>query len=76
MPKFRKNFFFKETCAIMASTRGFGFKNRNFGGFFPGQRSQKPFLDGAGQCCCIISANMIIMSSLLGILMWLAALKR
>src|SRR5208337_5666768 len=28
-------FIFNETCAIMASTRGFGFKNRNFGGFSP-----------------------------------------
>jgi len=27
----------------MASTRGFGFKNRDFGGFFPGKRYQKLF---------------------------------
>jgi hypothetical protein len=41
---FLKNYFFKETCAIMASVRGFGFKNRKLGGFFPGKKSQKPFL--------------------------------
>ena len=36
-------------------SKRFGFKNRNFGGFSPGQRSQKPFLDYGGQGCCIIS---------------------
>jgi hypothetical protein len=36
MPKFRgKKYSFKGTYAIMPPTRGFGFKNRNFGGFFP-----------------------------------------
>jgi hypothetical protein len=45
-----------ETYAIMASKRGFGFKNRSLGGFFPGKRPQKVFLDCGGQgCCCIIS---------------------
>jgi len=44
MVKFFKIYFFKETCVIIASTRGFGFKNRNFGGFFPGKRSSKPIL--------------------------------
>jgi hypothetical protein len=48
-------YFIKETCAIMASTRGFGFKNINFGGFFPGKRSPKPFFDCGGQGCRIIS---------------------
>jgi hypothetical protein len=43
MPKIGKNYFFKETCAIMPLTRGFGFKNRNFGGFFPGKEVPKPF---------------------------------
>ena len=41
MLKFLKNYFFKETCAIMPSTRGFGFKNRNFGGFSPGKEVPK-----------------------------------
>jgi hypothetical protein len=39
-----KNSFFKETCAIMASTRGLGSKNRNFEGFFPGKEVQKTIL--------------------------------
>lgn len=52
---FWKNIFFKEACAIMASMRGFGFKNRNFWGFFSGKRSQKPFHDCDGQGCYIIS---------------------
>jgi hypothetical protein len=52
-----KMYFIKETCAIMASTRGFGFKNRDFGGFFLGKRSPKPFLDGVGQGCRIISVE-------------------
>ncbi|MGD0828618.1 MAG: hypothetical protein ABSA09_11110 [Desulfobaccales bacterium] len=45
MLKFLKKFlvFFKEACAIMASTRGFGFKNRNFWGIFSGQESQNLF---------------------------------
>ncbi len=43
----------------MPSTRGFGFKNRNFGGFSPGKRSQKPFLDCGGQGCCIISDKIM-----------------
>jgi hypothetical protein len=30
----RKLFFLKEICAIMASNRGFGLKERNFGRFF------------------------------------------
>ncbi len=29
-----KKYFFKETCATMGSTRGFGFKSRNFADFF------------------------------------------
>jgi hypothetical protein len=37
MLKFSKKNFFKETYAIMPLTRGFGFKNRNFGGFFLGK---------------------------------------
>ena len=44
MPKFLKNYFFSEISAIMASTRGFGFKNRNFEGFFPGKEVQKTIL--------------------------------
>jgi len=53
-----KKYFFKETCATMWSTRGFGFKNRNFGGFFPGKRSLKPFFDCGGQAWRIISVNI------------------
>jgi hypothetical protein len=30
-----------ESCAIIASTKGFGFKNKNFGGIFPGPRGPK-----------------------------------
>jgi len=41
MLKFLKNLFFKEPCAIMASTRGFGFKNKNLGGFSPGREVPK-----------------------------------
>ena len=44
----------------MASTRGFGFKNRDFGGFFPGERPQKAFLGCGGQGCCIISVDKIM----------------
>jgi hypothetical protein len=29
-------YFFRESCAIMPPSRGFGFKNRSFRGFFPG----------------------------------------
>jgi len=31
--KLRKNYFFRGTFVIMPSTKGFGFKERNFGGF-------------------------------------------
>jgi hypothetical protein len=41
MLKFLKIYFFKETFAIMASTRGLGVKNSNFEGFFPGKEVQK-----------------------------------
>jgi hypothetical protein len=51
MLKFLKN--------IVASTRGFGFKNSNFWGYFPGKSSQKPLIDCAGQGCCIISDYLI-----------------
>jgi hypothetical protein len=50
-----KKYFFKEISAIAPSTKGFGFKNRKFGGFSPGKRSPKPFLDYGGQGGCIIS---------------------
>jgi hypothetical protein len=33
--KLRKNYFFRGTFVIMPSTKGFGFKDRNFGGIFP-----------------------------------------
>jgi hypothetical protein len=55
MLKFIEKTLFKETWDIMASKRGFGFKNRIFGGFFPGKRSQKSFWDCGGQGCCITS---------------------
>jgi hypothetical protein len=43
--KFWKNYFCSESCAIMPPTRGFGFKNRNFGGIFPRPRGpQNHFL--------------------------------
>jgi hypothetical protein len=46
-----KNYFFKEIYAIIG-TKGFGFKNRNFGRFFPGKRT---LLACGGQGCGIIS---------------------
>jgi hypothetical protein len=33
---------FIEICAIIASARGFGFKNRNFGTFYSGKEAPKP----------------------------------
>jgi hypothetical protein len=32
------------TCAIIASTKEFGFKNNDFGGLSPGPEALKPFL--------------------------------
>ena len=49
-----------ETYAIIPSLKGIGFKNRNFGGFFPGERPQKAFLGCGGQGCCIISVDKIM----------------
>jgi len=37
----RKITFFKGSCTIILSTKGFGFKNKNFGGFSPGQEAPK-----------------------------------
>jgi hypothetical protein len=51
--KLLKKYFFKETFAILASMRGFGFKNINFGIFSQVQESPKPFFDCGGR---IISA--------------------
>lgn len=48
----------KGLVGLAAQTRGFGFKSRNFGGCFPGKRSQKPFLDCGGQGCLIISGKI------------------
>jgi len=48
MPKIVRKLFFKETCAIMPLTKGFGFKNRNFGIFSRAKRSQKPFYFDCG----------------------------
>jgi hypothetical protein len=33
MLQFLKNYFFKETCAILAPTRGFGFRTETWGDF-------------------------------------------
>jgi len=45
MPKIQgKKYFFKKTFAIMSSTRGFGFKNINFGVFSQGQEVPKTIL--------------------------------
>ena len=41
-------FIFGENSAIMLS-EGFGFKNRNFWGFFPGKRPQNHFLTGGAK---------------------------
>jgi hypothetical protein len=35
--------------------KGFGFKNRNFGGFSPDKEFPKPLLERSGQGCRIIS---------------------
>jgi hypothetical protein len=41
-PQFNeKLIFFNEICAIILSTKGFGLKNRNFGGFSAGQEVPK-----------------------------------
>ena len=56
MPKTQKNCFFSGICAIMPSRRRCGFKNRNFGGFFPDKEFPKPLLKGSGQGRRIISA--------------------
>ena len=42
-PKLKK-LLSSEICAIMPSTKGFGSKNINLGGFSPGQEVPKPFL--------------------------------
>ena len=42
-PKFRKNYFFPETCANMPLTRESDVKNRNFWGFSLGQDVPKTF---------------------------------
>jgi hypothetical protein len=42
----------------MASIRGFGFKNRNFGDFPRAKRFGKPFLDRNDQSCGIIPDNV------------------
>jgi hypothetical protein len=36
-----ERYCFREICAIIRLTRGFGFKNRNFGGFSLGQEVPK-----------------------------------
>jgi len=43
--EFRENYFFREGWAVMPSARGFGFKSKNYGGFFPGKRFPRPFFD-------------------------------
>ncbi|OGR30736.1 MAG: hypothetical protein A2139_08335 [Desulfobacca sp. RBG_16_60_12] len=50
-------YFIKETCAIMASTRVSGFKNRNFEGFSSGIEVPKIIFDSGSQDCDIISEN-------------------
>ena len=40
----KKRYIISENYATVPSRRGFGFKNRNFGGFFPGKEVPKPFL--------------------------------
>ena len=50
-------YFIKETCAIMASTRVSGFKNRNFEGFSLGKEVPKTIFDRGSQGCDIISEN-------------------
>ena len=55
MPKFMKMYFFAEVILIMQSTRGLGFQNRNFGGFFPGQEVQKTIV---GQAWPWLSHNL------------------
>ncbi len=43
------------TCAIIASTQEFGFKNKDFGGLSPGPEALKTIFDQSGQGCRIIS---------------------
>lgn len=44
----------------MASTRGFGFKDINFGGLSPDQKAdKKPIVDCGGQGCGIISVQIV-----------------
>jgi hypothetical protein len=40
----RKKYFVRKTYAMVASTGGFGLKNRNVGGIFLDQEVGKPFL--------------------------------
>jgi hypothetical protein len=40
---FLKNYFLKETCAIIKWARGFGFKNRNLGDLSGGRRPKNLF---------------------------------
>ena len=62
MLKFLQNsYFLKDTGVIMAPTRGFGFKNKNSGGFSPGQEAQKTKLDCGGQACRIIPVEKYLM---------------
>ncbi|TSA13408.1 MAG: hypothetical protein D4R73_00905 [Deltaproteobacteria bacterium] len=46
-----------EICAIIPSTRGFGFKNRNFGEFSPGKEVQKTIFGQLQPSYRIISDN-------------------
>ena len=55
MFEFYDNLLSQESCATMASKRGFSFKNRNFGGISPGQEAPKTFLDRGVHGCRIIS---------------------
>ena len=55
MLKLLKNYFCKETYAIMATMRGSGFKKINFGVFSPGQKVPKTIFDCGGQGCRIVS---------------------
>jgi len=56
----KERHFFSKNYATIPSRRGFGFKNRNFGGFFPGREVSKTIFDRGVQVCRIISARMAL----------------
>jgi hypothetical protein len=53
-----EKYFLSEIFAIMASARGYGFKNRKFKGFSSGKGVHKTIFDFSGQGCCIISDDL------------------